>query len=533
MVRFTSNGLLDTSFASQGAFDLPFGGLYGVEGIGFQSSGQIIVGFSPYYTAGSACIVRLDSNGTVDTSFGSDGYFLPANVIAPVEIAVEPNNDILLGGTIYDSYGNGIGTTVDQVLPGGTLDPSFGVGGQYELLSTDYGSPAGIAVGPDGNITATQDYDATSSAAGAEASTFRLLGNPPVTGQLVMTQEPPASLAAGSPFGLTVDVEDSSGNLLSAYDGPVTIALGNSPVGATLGGTRTVTASGGVATFSGLTLTTAYSDDSLVAYASGLTDAVTTTIAVSPLAASQLVVTEEPAASITAGSAFGLEAALEDIYGNVETGDNSDVLTLALATNPTGTTLGGTLTATVTQGVATFSGLTLTAADAGYTLGLYADGFSTTTGAFTVTPAAATQVVITEQPPASVVKSAAFGLQATIEDAYGNVVTSAADTVKVALDSNPGGAKLGGTVSVTSSGGVATFSGLTLNKLAAGYTLKVTSSGLTPAVTSGITVTSNTADVILPSPGGTGGSSALLAPLVLDGVEFPGGTWITKRTRPT
>ena len=95
-----------------------------------------------------------------------------------------------------------------------------------------------------------------------------------------------------------------------------------------------MTASEGVATFYGLTLTTAYSDYSLVIYASGLTDAVTTPIAVSPLAASQLVVTEEPATSVTAGSRVGLEAAIEDMYGNVETGDNGDVVTLVLATNP-------------------------------------------------------------------------------------------------------------------------------------------------------------------------------------------------------
>ena len=49
----------------------------------------------------------------------------------------------------------------------------------------------------------------------------------------------------------------------------------------------------------------------------------------------------------------------------------------------------------------------------------------------------------------------------------------------MALDNNPGGAKLGGTLSVKASNGVATFSGLTLNKVGTGYTLQLTSSGLT------------------------------------------------------
>ena len=57
--------------------------------------------------------------------------------------------------------------------------------------------------------------------------------------------------------------------------------------------------------------------------------------------------------------------------------------------------------------------------------------------------------------------------------------TSASNTVKVALANNPTGAKLGGTLSVTASKGVATFSGLTINKVGTGYTLQVSSSGLT------------------------------------------------------
>ena len=96
--------------------------------------------------------------------------------------------------------------------------------------------------------------------------------------------------------------------------------------------------------------------------------------------------------------------------------------------------------------------------------------------------------MITQQPPASVTVSSAFGLQASIEDAYGNVVTSASNTVKVALENNPTGATLGGTLSVTASQGVATFSGLTINKAGSGYTLQVSSSGLTGSVTNAITV---------------------------------------------
>ena len=114
--------------------------------------------------------------------------------------------------------------------------------------------------------------------------------------------------------------------------------------------------------------------------------------------------------------------------------------------------------------MATFSGLTLTKAASGYTIVVSSTGLnSATTTAITVTPAAASQVLITQQPPASVTANKGFGLQATIEDAYGNLETGDNAAVTVALANNPGGATLGGTLSVDASQGVATFAGLTLD----------------------------------------------------------------------
>ena len=202
-----------------------------------------------------------------------------------------------------------------------------------------------------------------------------------------------------------------------------------------------------------------------------------------------LVVTQQPPASVTAGSSFGLTVTAEDGSGNVLTSFNGTV-TVALGNNPGGGTLGGTLTTTAVNGVATFSGLTLTMAGSGYTLvtssGLYAEGI---TSVFEVTPASATQLVITQQPPSSVKAGTAFALVAAIEDSYGNIVTTANNEVSVAIASNPGGATLGGTTTVQAVNGIVTFSNLSLNKKGKGYTLKLTSSGLTGATTSAIQVT--------------------------------------------
>jgi len=171
-------------------------------------------------------------------------------------------------------------------------------------------------------------------------------------------------------------------------------------------------------------------------------------------------------------------------------------------------------------------------AASGYTLvatsGLSGEGF---TSAITVAPAAATQPVITEQPPASVGVNSAFGLQASIDDQYGNVVTTAANTVKVAFANNPTGATLGGTLTASASQGVATFSGLTINKTGSGYTLQVSSSGLSSAVSNAITVTKKAGAVIVSNNDVASPSDLLLAPLVPDSPDLFDGLGLKKHAR--
>jgi streptogramin lyase len=249
-----------------------------------------------------------------------------------------------------------------------------------------------------------------------------------------------------------------------------------------------------------------------------------------------LAVTAQPPPSVTAGSGFGLTVQAQDSSGNPITSFNGTV-TLALASNPGGATLGGTLTATASAGLATFSGLTLNKAASGYTLVASASGLGPgLTSAMTVTPASPTQLVITQQPPATVEVNKAFAMKASVEDAYGNVVTTASGSVSVAFANNPTGATLGGTKSVTVSQGVASFTNLTINKNGSGYTLKVTSGGLTSATSNPINVTQNGK---APSPlsastsAGTGAmaSDLSLAPLVLDSPDLWDGLRFKKRSR--
>src|SRR5262249_299159 len=151
----------------------------------------------------------------------------------------------------------------------------------------------------------------------------------------------------------------------------------------------------------------------------------------------------------------------------------------------------------------------------------------------TVTPATSTQLVITQQPPSTVKVGTPLSMQASIEDAYGNVVTTASGTVSVAFGNNPTGATLGGTTSVTVSQGVASFTNLTINKTGSAYTVRVSSSGLSSAVTNAINVTKSGSSSSLPGASASTDPDPLLISLVLDSPDLWDGLGFKKRPRST
>ena len=162
---------------------------------------------------------------------------------------------------------------------------------------------------------------------------------------MTIKTEPPASVAAGSTFGLTVQVEDSLGNPVSG--GTVTVALGNNPGGATLGGTLTAPVVNGVATFSDLTLSQPGTGYTLTVTDSGIAGAQTTT-AITVTAgsnATKVVVTASPAAPV-----FGQAVTLDATVSVVSPG--TGVPTGTVTFEEGSTTLG---TATLIDGVAELS----------------------------------------------------------------------------------------------------------------------------------------------------------------------------------
>ena len=184
--------------------------------------------------------------------------------------------------------------------------------------------------------------------------------------KLAVLAQPPGNLRAGASFGVSILVENSAGAAEQSFDGNVTISMGDDPGGGSLGGTLTVTAQDGVATFSGLTLVNAGAGYTLVASA-GSALVTTSSFTVSPSVPARLTVISGPALRVGVDQAFALCVAVEDRFGNVENTYAGDV-TISLAGGPSGRSLGGALTVNVQNGVAVFSGLKINRVGLGYSI---------------------------------------------------------------------------------------------------------------------------------------------------------------------
>jgi hypothetical protein len=278
------------------------------------------------------------------------------------------------GGSDYNLIGDGTGMTGigngvngNQVGSASSpLDPLLGAladnGGPTETVAMLAGSPALNAGDPAQLGVADQRGVARSGGVNigayqASASVFALTTSGAVT--------------AGSPFDLTVTAVDSFGQTALGYTGTVTFSATDPNPAVVLPSDYTFTvADAGMHTFAGgATLYSAGSQAVTATDTSASSPTGSTSVPVDPAAADHLLFLQPPtdtAAGQTISPAVAV--AVVDQYGNVVTGDNTDTVTLSLSTNPGGGTLSGTLTLTVSSGVATFSDLSIDLPGSGYTL---------------------------------------------------------------------------------------------------------------------------------------------------------------------
>ena len=288
----------------------------------------------------------------------------------------------------------------------------------------------------------------------------------------------PSGAKAGATIApaVTVRVLDANNNLVTT-DNSTSISLSASGGSGSLTGGGGTTAVGGVATFSGLSInkTGTYT---LNAAATGLTGAASNSFTITPGDPAKLAFGTPPsdaAAGATINPAVTVQVL--DANDNLVTTDNSTSISLS-ASGGSGSLTGGGGT-TAVGGVATFSGLSINKTGT-YTLNAAATGLTgAASTSFTIGSGGAHHLTITAQPSDAAAGAPTIGLTVEIRDSNDNVVNSS-DAIKVTLNGGPG--ILSGTAQVNASGGTATFSGLSVNKVG---TYSLTASDVTtPAVTS-------------------------------------------------
>jgi len=166
IVRLNSDGTLDSSFnlSGLGNQDTFPASVYSVA---LQADGRIIIGGLFAFNAngafgansGLANIARLNSNGSLDTSFNasvgtifSPPFFSPNSVVNAV--AVQPDGKVIIGGGFTRVGGNIQRTAIARLNTDGSNDESFNAGNSLNALNTIVYA---IVLQPDGKILAAGD----------------------------------------------------------------------------------------------------------------------------------------------------------------------------------------------------------------------------------------------------------------------------------------------------------------------------------------------------------------------------------------
>jgi uncharacterized delta-60 repeat protein len=158
LARYNSNGTLDASFGTGGRVTTDFAGPSDqASSVAIQPDGRIVVAGAagPYVNRRfDFALARYNSNGTLDASFGTGGKamtdFAGFNDL-PSSIALQGDGKIVVVGQTAVGENDDFGLA--RYNSNGTLDTSFGTSGK---VTTDFGGstdqPTSVALQPDGKI---------------------------------------------------------------------------------------------------------------------------------------------------------------------------------------------------------------------------------------------------------------------------------------------------------------------------------------------------------------------------------------------
>ena len=144
--RLNPDGSLDTTFGTGGKAMVDFGGDDGADALALQPDGKVVLAGDTTNGAGGGdiAIARLNTGGSLDTTFGTGGKktvdFGGQDIGRAV--ALQGDGEILVAGGVLSSTSDGF--AVARLSAAGTLDAAFGSGGE---TTKPFAGGDGVAVG--------------------------------------------------------------------------------------------------------------------------------------------------------------------------------------------------------------------------------------------------------------------------------------------------------------------------------------------------------------------------------------------------
>ncbi|MDX3751136.1 calcium-binding protein [Streptomyces sp. AK08-02] len=200
LMRFNSNGSVDTSFDGDGIVRTDFGGYEAVESLAVQSDGKIVAA-----GAGDdrAALARYNSNGSLDTSFDGDGR-VTTPAAGAADLALQPDGRIVTAGGSDGDF------TILRYTTGGSLDGSFGTGGR---ATADFGgadTAYGVKLDSAGRIVAAGAGGPNTDFALARFQGGGSTPPPPPAPDLSVTKSGPGTVTIGDRATYTMTVTNTT-----------------------------------------------------------------------------------------------------------------------------------------------------------------------------------------------------------------------------------------------------------------------------------------------------------------------------------
>jgi uncharacterized delta-60 repeat protein len=163
IVRYNPNGSLDTSFGGTGKVFTSFGGSVNTGSrLAIQADGKIVAvgNLSNGPNFGGSFVIRYNSNGSLDTSFNSTGIIITPSSVAN-SVVIQTDGKVVVAGRSSDGLGRGF--TIFRYNTDGSPDTSFnGTGKTVTQIGNDSGAGS-VAIQADGKIVAAGSSSSNNS----------------------------------------------------------------------------------------------------------------------------------------------------------------------------------------------------------------------------------------------------------------------------------------------------------------------------------------------------------------------------------